>query len=124
MIGKILGGSASLIKKLVGSRNDRILKSMQPIVDQINSFEPQMKTLSDHALRVKTDEFKKRFTGGATLDELLPEAFAVVREVGARTIKMRHFDSQLIGGIALHRGMISEMATGEGKTLVATLPIY
>ena len=124
MITKILGGSAALLKKLVGSRNDRILKGMQPIVNQINSLEPEMKTLSDEALRAKTDEFKKRLADGAKLDDLLPEAFAVVRETGCRTINMRHFDSQLIGGIALHRGMIAEMATGEGKTLVATLPIY
>lgn len=117
MIGQI-------IKKIVGSRNDRILKSIHPLVAQINSLEPQIKTLSDEALKAKTDEFKKRLADGASVDELLPEAFAVVREVSQRTIKMRHFDSQLFGGIALHRGMISEMATGEGKTLVATLPIY
>ncbi len=113
-----------ILKKIVGSRNDRILKSILPLVDQINSFEAQTKALSDEALKAKTDEFKKRLSTGVPLDEILPEAFAVVREVSQRTIKMRHFDSQLIGGIALHRGMISEMATGEGKTLVATLPIY
>ncbi|MBI4372782.1 MAG: preprotein translocase subunit SecA, partial [Candidatus Omnitrophica bacterium] len=113
-----------MIKKFVGSRNDRILKSMQPITDQISSLEPQMKSLSDEALKAKTDEFKKRLAEGAKLDDLIPEAFAVVREAGRRTINMRHFDCQLIGGIALHRGMIAEMATGEGKTLVATLPIY
>ena len=124
MIHKILGGPAALIKKLVGSRNDRILKGIQPIVDQINSLEPQVKALSDEALRAKTDEFKRRLAGGSTLEDLLPEAFAVVREAGKRTINMRHFDCQLIGGIALHRGMIAEMGTGEGKTLVATLPIY
>ncbi len=113
-----------ILKKFVGSRNDRILKSIYPLVHQINSLEPQVKALSDEALKAKTDEFKKRFADGVSVDELLPEAFAVVRETSQRTIKMRHFDSQLIGGIALHRGMISEMATGEGKTLVATLPIY
>ena len=113
-----------ILKKFIGSRNDRILKGILPLVDQINALELQIKSLSDEALKAKTDEFKKRLAAGASLDELLPEAFAVVREVGQRTVKMRHFDSQLIGGIALHRGMISEMATGEGKTLVATLPIY
>ena len=124
MITKILGGGASIIKKLIGSRNDRILKGMLPIVGKVNSLEPQMKALSDEALRAKTDEFRKRLASGATVDDLLPEAFAVVREAGLRTINMRHFDCQLIGGFALHRGMIAEMATGEGKTLVATLPIY
>ena len=113
-----------LIKKIVGSRNDRILKSIQPVVVQINALEPQIKSLSDDALKAKTEEFKKRIASGTSLDEILPEAFAVVREVSQRTVKMRHFDSQLFGGIALHRGMIAEMATGEGKTLVATLPIY
>lgn len=124
MFGKILGTSSAFLRKIVGSRNDRILKSIQPLVVQINSLEAQMKALSDGALRAKTDEFKKRLAEGAGLDSLLPEAFAVVREASQRTIQMRHFDCQLIGGIALHRGMISEMATGEGKTLVATLPIY
>ena len=120
----LLSGPAKIIKKVFGSRNERLLKTMQPLVGQINSFEPQVKALSDEALRAKTSEFKDRLAKGTALDDLLPEAFAVVREVGRRTINMRHFDSQLIGGIALHRGMIAEMATGEGKTLVATLPIY
>ena len=124
MFKKILGGSASLLRKFIGSRNDRILKGIQPLVGQINSLEPQIKALSDDQLRAKTDEFKKRLSEGAQLNDLIPEAFAVVRETSRRTIQMRHFDSQLIGGIALHRGMIAEMATGEGKTLVATLPIY
>jgi preprotein translocase subunit SecA len=124
MFSKILGQGISLVTKVVGSRNDRILKGMQPIVDQINRLEPEVKTVSDEALKAKTAEFKKRLGQGETLDQILPEAFAVVREVGRRTIKMRHFDCQLLGGLALHRGMISEMATGEGKTLVATLPVY
>ncbi len=124
MINKIFGAGSALLRKFVGSRNDRILKSIQPIADQINSLEPVMKTLSDEALRAKTDEFRSRLAKDEALDSLLPEAFAVVREAGRRTIKMRHFDCQLVGGIALHRGMIAEMATGEGKTLVATLPIY
>ncbi|MBI4367794.1 MAG: preprotein translocase subunit SecA [Candidatus Omnitrophica bacterium] len=124
MIGKILNSGLGLVRKLVGSRNDRILKGMQPLVKQINSLEPGIKALSDEALRAKTGEFKQRLASGTALDELLPEAFAVVREAGRRTVQMRHFDCQLIGGIVLHRGMIAEMATGEGKTLVATLPIY
>ncbi len=124
MIAKIFGQTASLIKKVVGSRNDRILKGILPIADRINSLEPGTKALSDEALRAKTDEFRKRLAGGETLDDLLPEAFAVVREASRRTINMRHFDCQLIGGVMLHRGTIAEMSTGEGKTLVATLPIY
>jgi len=124
MLNKILGGTAVVLKKLVGSRNDRILKSIQPFVDQISSLEPSIKALSDEALRQKTDEFRARVAKGATLEELIPESFAVVREASRRTIHMRHFDCQLAGGVALHRGMIAEMATGEGKTLVATLPIY
>ena len=113
-----------MLTKVFGSRNDRILKSMQPVVDQINLLEPSVKALSDEALRAKTDEFRARLSKGEKLDDLLPEAFAVVREASRRAIKMRHFDCQLVGGLALHRGMIAEMATGEGKTLVATLPIY
>src|SRR3989338_8787171 len=124
MIQKILSTSAGLIRKLVGSRNERILKSIQPIVDQINGLESEMRSMSDEALRQKTTEFKARLAQGAVLDDLLVETFAVVREAGRRTIQMRHFDCQLIGGVILHRGMIAEMATGEGKTLVATLPIY
>ncbi|OGW89134.1 MAG: preprotein translocase subunit SecA, partial [Omnitrophica bacterium RIFCSPLOWO2_01_FULL_50_24] len=124
MLGKIFGYSSSVLRKWVGSRNDRILKSIQPIVDQINSLEPAMKALSDQALASKTSEFRSRLSNGEMLEHLLPEAFAAVREVSVRTLRMRHFDCQLVGGIALHRGMIAEMATGEGKTLVATLPIY
>jgi preprotein translocase subunit SecA len=96
MINKILSTSSALIKKIVGSRNDRILKGIQPLVVQVNSLEPQIKALSDGELRAKTDEFKKRLTEGAGLDSLIPEAFAVVRETARRTIQMRHFDSQLI----------------------------
>ncbi|MBI4358777.1 MAG: preprotein translocase subunit SecA [Candidatus Omnitrophica bacterium] len=124
MINKIFGAGGVLLKKFVGSRNDRILKSVQPIVHRINALEAQMKSLSDEALGGKTAEFKDRLASGAALDDILPEAFAVVREAGRRTINMRHFDCQLVGGVSLHRGMIAEMATGEGKTLVATLPIY
>ncbi|MFO1267920.1 MAG: preprotein translocase subunit SecA, partial [Rubrivivax sp.] len=107
-----------------GSRNDRLLKTYRRSVERVNALEPQFEKLDDAALRAKTDEFKKRLADGATLDDLLPEAFAVVREAGKRTLKMRHFDVQLVGGIALHQGKIAEMKTGEGKTLVATLPVY
>jgi len=114
----------SLLKKLFGTKHDRDVKRLTPIVETINSFESQMVDLSDEGLRAKTDEFKKRFADGETLEDILPEAFAVVREAGKRVVNMRHFDVQLMGGIVLHEGNISEMKTGEGKTLVATLPAY
>ncbi len=114
----------SILKKILGTRNDRELKRIQVLVDAINAFEPAIAALTDQELRAKTDEFKKRLEAGATLDELLTEAFAVVREASKRTLGMRHFDVQLIGGIVLHQGKIAEMKTGEGKTLVATLPVY
>jgi preprotein translocase subunit SecA len=113
-----------LLTRVFGSRNERIIRGHARAVRAANQLEPQFKALSDEALRAKTDEFRKRLKEGATLDQLLPEAFAVVREAAQRTLKMRHFDVQLIGGITLHKGMISEMRTGEGKTLVATLPAY
>ena len=113
-----------ILKKIFGSRNDRLLKTYRKTVAQINALEPEMSALSDEQLRGKTHEFKERLVQGATLDDLLPEAFAVVREAGKRVHGMRHFDVQLIGGMALHYGKISEMRTGEGKTLVATLPAY
>jgi len=109
---------------IFGSRNERLLKGYRKIVERINALEPQFEKLDDTALRAKTDEFRKRHAEGAALDDLLPEAFAVVREASKRTMKMRHFDVQLMGGIALHQGKIAEMGTGEGKTLTATLPIY
>jgi preprotein translocase subunit SecA len=114
----------TLLAKVIGTANDRELKRLRPMVTEINAFEPEIERLSDEQLRAKTAEFRKRLTEGATLDDLLPEAFAVVREAGRRTLKMRHFDVQLIGGVVLHRGKIAEMKTGEGKTLVATLPAY
>jgi len=114
----------NLVKKTFGSRNDRLLKHFRKMVENINALEPMMAVLSDTALRAKTDEFKERLQKGSTLDQLLPEAFAVVREASKRTLKMRHFDVQLIGGMVLHQGKIAEMRTGEGKTLVATLPLY
>ena len=113
-----------LIKKFVGSSNDREVKKIQPSVQKINDLEPRISSLSDQQLQSKTAEFKQRFQNGETLEDLLPEAFAVVRETGKRALNMRHFDVQLIGGVALHQGRIAEMKTGEGKTLVATLPAY
>jgi preprotein translocase subunit SecA len=114
----------TLLAKVIGTANDRELKRLRPMVLEINALEPAVQALSDDQLRAKTAEFRERSAGGATLDDLLPEAFAVVREAGRRTLNMRHFDVQLIGGIVLHRGKIAEMKTGEGKTLVATLPAY
>src|SRR4051812_17181139 len=113
-----------ILAKVVGTQNDRELKKLRPLVQTINGFEPSVLPLSDEQLRGKTAEFKVRLANGETLDELLPEAFAVVREVGRRVLNMRHFDVQLIGGTTLHAGKIAEMKTGEGKTLVATLPAY
>ncbi len=113
-----------LIKKIFGDPNAKELKNIQPIVDKINSLEPEMAGMSSANLQAKTGEFKLRLQKGETLDDILPEAFAVVREASKRVTGMRHFDVQLIGGVVLHRGKISEMRTGEGKTLVATLPVY
>ncbi|WP_447917814.1 preprotein translocase subunit SecA [Achromobacter aegrifaciens] len=114
----------SLLKKLIGSRNDRLLKQYRKLVTQINGLEPTISALSDAELAAKTEEFRSRHAQGTSLDDLLPEAFAVVREAGKRVFGMRHFDAQLLGGIALHSGKIAEMRTGEGKTLMATLPVY
>ena len=114
----------NLLKKVFGSKNERELNKLGPIVEQINAFEPEIKGLSDDQLRGKTRIFRERIDQGSTLDELLPEAFAVVREASVRTLSMRHFDVQMIGGIVLHQGKIAEMKTGEGKTLAATLPAY
>ena len=112
------------LTRIFGSNNDRILKSLQPTIDRINALEPEMQALSDSDMPNKTLEFKERLKKGETLDDLLPEAFALVREASVRTLGMRHFDVQLIGGIALHQGTIAEMKTGEGKTLMSTLPAY
>jgi len=114
----------AILKKIVGSKNERELKRLWPVVERINSLEPDLTKLTDDQLRNKTFEFKERFGKGESLDSLLPEAFAVCREAGKRVHNMRHFDVQLIGGMVLHSGKISEMKTGEGKTLVATLPAY
>ena len=112
------------LEKVFGSYSDKEIKKIMPIVVKINSLEPEMEGLSDDELRAKTDEFKARLADGATLDDLLPEAFAVVRETSKRVLGLRHFDVQLIGGIVLHQGRIAEMKTGEGKTLVSTCPAY
>jgi len=113
-----------LFTTFLGSRNERLIKKMGKVVAQINALEPTVRTLSDEALAAKTLELREKYAGGATLDVLMPEAFALVREASQRTLGMRHFDVQLIGGMVLHRGMISEMKTGEGKTLMATLAVY
>src|SRR5881398_3239986 len=114
----------SFLTKIFGSRNQRLLKQYQNTVRAINALEPQMEKLSDAELQAKTPEFKERIAGGAELDDILEEAFAVCREAAKRVMKMRHFDVQLIGGMVLHYGKIAEMGTGEGKTLMATLPVY
>ncbi len=114
----------TLLSKFFGTKNERELKRLWPIVEQVNSFESSISVLSDIQLKEKTSEFKKMLESGVSLDEILPEAFAVVREVSKRKLNMRHFDVQILGGIVLHEGKIAEMKTGEGKTLVATLPVY
>jgi preprotein translocase subunit SecA len=114
----------SLLTQIFGSRNQRLLKQYKKVVRQINALEPAFEKLSDAELQAKTPELKQRIAGGEKLDALLPEAFAVCREAGKRVLKMRHFDVQLIGGMVLHYGKIAEMGTGEGKTLMATLPAY
>jgi preprotein translocase subunit SecA len=114
----------ALARRLFGTANDRYVNSLRPLVDQINELEPELEKLSDDELRARTAVFKQRLEDGAELDDLLVEAFATVREASKRTLGQRHFDVQLMGGIVLHRGMIAEMKTGEGKTLVSTLPVY
>src|SRR5260370_38325836 len=114
----------TLLAKLFGTKNGRDVKAMRPLIASINALEPSIQSLSDQELTAKTAEFRQRLANGSTLDDLLIEAFAVVREAGRRILNMRHFDVQLIGGMVLHKGRIAEMKTGEGKTLVATLPCY
>ncbi len=114
----------TILRKFFGTKNDRELKRLWPLVEQITSLEAKVTNLSDEQLRDQTEEFKRRLQAGETLDDILPESFAVVREVSRRRLKMRHFDVQMLGGIVLHEGKIAEMKTGEGKTLVATLPVY
>ena len=115
---------SGLIKKIIGSRNDRLLKQYRKTVNEINALESQFQGLTDQQLQAKTTELKERLAQGKTLDDVLPDAFALVREASKRTLKMRHFDVQMIGGMALHEGKIAEMRTGEGKTLTATLPVF
>ena len=115
---------SGLLKKLIGSRNDRLLKQYRKVVSKVNSLESDLQALDDEALKAKTAEFKERVAGGESLDDLAPEAFAVVREASVRVMKMRHFDVQIMGALALHQGKIAEMGTGEGKTLTATLAVY
>ena len=115
---------SNILTRIFGSRNERLLKQYGQAVREINALEPAMVALSDDAIRGKTAELKARVANGETLDAVLPEAFAVVREAGKRALAMRHFDVQLIGGMALHNGKIAEMRTGEGKTLTATLAVY
>ena len=112
------------LDKLLGSTSEAQVKKLMPMVKRINELEGSMEALTDKELRAKTDEFRARLNNGETEDDLLPEAFAVVREAAKRTIGQRHYDVQLLGGIVLHQGRIAEMKTGEGKTLVATLPAY
>ena len=112
------------LTKVFGSKHERDIKRMQPLVEAINALEPEIQALSDEALKAKTVEFRQQVEQGAALDDLLVPAFAVVREAAKRSVGMRPFDVQLVGGIVLHQGMIAEMKTGEGKTLVATMPIY
>ena len=114
----------NFLTKIFGSRNDRLLRQYRKTVERVNCLELEFEKLSDDELRSKTDEFRERLVQGIALEDILPEAFAVVREGCKRSMKMRHFDVQLLGGIALHFGKISEMGTGEGKTLTATLPVY
>ena len=114
----------TLLKSVFGSKHERDIKAIQPTVDRINALEPSLSNRTDQELRAHTDRFKTRLAAGETLEDLLPEAFAVVREAARRVLKMRHFDVQLMGGVVLHQGKIAEMKTGEGKTLVATLPVY
>src|SRR5689334_2628228 len=113
-----------IAKKVFGTSNERAMRRIQPMVAAINALEPELKALSDAELQAKTPYFKEKLDNGATLDDILVEAFAVCREAGRRVLKMRHYDVQLIGGAVLHKGSIAEMRTGEGKTLVATLPVY
>src|ERR1022692_2274751 len=114
----------AVLAKIFGTKTEREIKGMLPTVAAISALEPAMRNLSDIELAAKTIEFKEKLAQGMPLDDLLVEAFAVVREAGRRVLNMRHFDVQLIGGMVQHKGMISEMKTGEGKTLVATLPVY
>ena len=112
------------LTKVFGSKNERELKKLHPVLEQVNALEPKFQAMTDDQLRSQTGLFRQQYERGEPLEELLPEAFATVREASVRALKMRHFDCQIIGGVVLHQGKIAEMKTGEGKTLVATLPAY
>src|ERR1700690_219059 len=114
----------AIFDKLMRAGEGKILRQLSAVADQVNSVEPDFKALTDAELRAQTEEFKERYAGGESLDDLMPEAFATVREAASRTLGQRHFDVQIMGGAALHMGNIAEMRTGEGKTLVSTLPVY
>jgi preprotein translocase subunit SecA len=116
--------ATNILTKIFGSRNDRLLKTYRKTVERINGLEPQFEKLSDEDIKAQTEVFKRRIADGEALESVLPEAFALVREASKRVMKMRHFDVQLVGGLALHHGKVAEMRTGEGKTLTATLPVY
>src|SRR4029078_2834966 len=119
-----MAGLGAIAKKIFGSANDRRLQRYAPVVAAINALEPEVAALSDAELRARTDQFRAEFAAGKSLDDLMVPAFATVREAAKRTLGQRHFDVQLMGGMVLHEGAIAEMKTGEGKTLVATLPVY
>ena len=121
---KISLSGMSILSKIFGDSNEKLIKGFDPVIKKINSFEPDLEKLSAGQLKEKTKEFKERLKEGQTLDDIMPEAFALVREASKRTLNQRHFDVQLIGGMVLHQGKITEMKTGEGKTLSATLPAY
>ena len=124
MLGSILEKGLSSLSSVFGTANERELKKIYPILEEVNSLEPRYQEMSDEEMRAETPRFKERLAAGETLDDILPEAFALVREAGRRFLNMRHFGVQIIGGVILHQGKIAEMKTGEGKTLVATLPAY
>ena len=114
----------TILKKIIGTKNDRDLKRLSVLLDEVNQFEPAIMSLSDAELQAKTPYFREKLKNGATLEDILTEAFAVAREASRRTLMMRPFDVQIIGGLVLHEGKIAEMKTGEGKTLAATMPLY
>ena len=115
---------ARILAKILGTANQRALRQLRPVVDEVNAFEPHISSLTDEQLALKTNEFREQLERGKSLDDILPEAYAVVRETSKRKLDQRHYDVQIMGGIVLHQGKISEMKTGEGKTLAATLPLY
>jgi preprotein translocase subunit SecA len=124
MFDKLSTGVGNLLQKVFGSHNQRTLDALAPLVQEVNAREPEYERLPDADFPLKTEAFKKRLAAGESLEDLLPDAFALTREAARRVLNMRHFDVQILGGIVLHQGKIAEMATGEGKTLVATAPVF